>query len=105
MFKITHIILASTIVCFMLSCGTSTKVVSNHYFTKRKYNKGWYVNNTSKKQENTKQKHTNASIFPNDTLAFFEVVEEKEIQQELFASNELKPIGHKEYQKVCCNLL
>lgn len=97
--KILHIIAAAIIICFILSCGTSTKVVSNHFLTKRKYNKGWYVNNITKKQESTKQKHADTPLFPNDTLTFSEVAAENEIHQELFASNELNPVIYKESKR------
>lgn len=80
-------IVAAVLLCFMFSCRISDNVVPKHYLTKRKYNKGWHVNNTSKKNKSTKQKYADIQNLTGDTLASSVSEDvEKDTHQELSAS-------------------
>lgn len=100
--KYANLIVTAILVCFMFACRTSDKVVSKHFLTKRKYNKGWYVNSISNHSSKIKEKYKNVSERNADTLIIFMPKTEnvENIHEELFASNELKPIAYKEYKKV-----
>lgn len=82
--KITAVALLTAI---LASCSTSNEVVSNGFFQKRKYNKGWYANKSTKvkdsKAENTKE----------EFVAETPVNKENSIAQTVVVKEEIKPIS------------
>ena len=79
--KITAITLLSAV---LFSCSTSNEVVSNGFFQKRKYNKGWYANKSSK-VKSSKENNNSKDVHETKEEANNAVVEELTIQQEVKA--------------------
>lgn len=83
--KITAIAMLTAI---LASCSTSNEVVSNGFFQKRKYNKGWYANKSTKVKE-TKGDNTKEEFVAEKSG----VIEENTIAQSVVVKEEIKPIS------------
>jgi uncharacterized membrane protein YqaE (UPF0057 family) len=86
--KITAITLLSAV---LFSCSTSNEVVSNGFLQKRKYNKGWYSNNSSKVNSS---KELNAK-------EIYEIEEEtqNELAQAVVVKKEIKSVSREYISK------
>lgn len=83
--KITAIAMLTAI---LASCSTSNEVVSNGFFQKRKYNKGWYANKSTKVKE-TKGDNTKEEFVADKSG----VIEENTVAQSVVVKEEIKPIS------------
>lgn len=83
--KITAIAMLTAI---LASCSTSNEVVSNGFFQKRKYNKGWYANKSTKVKE-TKGDNTKEEFVAKESV----VIEENTVAQSVVVKEEIKPIS------------
>lgn len=66
-----------SVIGLLYSCSTSNDVVSNGFFQKRKYQKGWHVNKTQKIKRNNKSSKIEDVAFRECNLVYNDVVKKE----------------------------